>query len=91
MARRSNREAATYRSAEPPGTPSQHGEALFNKHARYQWLLLAKGHLTRRLFAGHAAEDRSAAVAGGIKRAQSGANFDDDASFTGTVAELHTT
>ena len=49
------------------------------KHARYYWLLLAESHLTRRLFGEHAAEDRGAAVAGGIRRAPSGANFDDDA------------
>jgi hypothetical protein len=36
------------------------------KHARYYWLLLAESHLTRQLFR-HAAKDRDAAVAGGIK------------------------
>src|SRR5216683_6059169 len=34
----------------------------------------------------HAAEDRSAAVAGGIRRAQSGADFDDDARAQGKVS-----
>ena len=37
------------------------------QHARYYWLLLAESHLTRRLFRGHAGEDRDAAVAGRIK------------------------
>ena len=45
------------------------------KHARCYWLLLAEGHLTRRLFTGHAAEDRGAAVAGGIRRAQKRSRF----------------
>jgi hypothetical protein len=33
------------------------------KHARYYWLLLAGGHLTRRLFREHGAADRGAAGA----------------------------
>jgi hypothetical protein len=33
------------------------------KHARYYWLLLAESHLTRRLFWGHGAPNRSAAGA----------------------------
>jgi len=42
------------------------------KHARYYWLLLA--------------EYRGAAVAGGIRRAQRGADFDDDARAQGKVS-----
>jgi hypothetical protein len=34
----------------------------------------------------HAGEDRGAAVAGGIRRAQSGADFDDDAGAQGKVS-----
>jgi len=34
----------------------------------------------------HAAEDRGAAVAGGIRRAQSGADFDDNAAAQGEVS-----
>ena len=34
---------------QPAATPRQDGRALV-KHARYYWLLLAEGHLTRRLF-----------------------------------------
>src|SRR5713101_3211766 len=33
------------------------------KHARYYWLLLAEGHLTRPLFWGHAVRDRGATIA----------------------------
>ncbi len=46
------------------------------KHARYYWLLLAKGHLTRRLFAGMLRKIAALPVPAGV---QSGANFDDDA------------
>ncbi len=37
------------------------------KHARYYWLLLAEGHLTRRLFAGMLRKIAALPVAGGIK------------------------
>ena len=36
------------------------------KHARYYWLLLAEGHLNRRLFGRHVAEDLGAACAGRV-------------------------
>jgi len=36
------------------------------KHARYYWLLLAESHLTRRLFAGDAPQDRQAVLTGGM-------------------------
>ena len=48
------------------------------KHSRYYWLLLAERHLTQRLFCG-ILRDHGAAVASRIRRAQSGAKFDDDA------------
>jgi len=57
------------------------------KHARYYWLLLAESHLTRRLFVGMLRKDRGAAVAGWIRRAQGGANFDDDAGAQAEVSE----
>jgi hypothetical protein len=44
----------------------------FIKHARYYSFLLAEGH--------------GAAVAGGIKRVHSGADFDDDAGAEGEVS-----
>ena len=40
------------------------------QHARYYWLLLAEGHLTRRLFGGMLQEDCDAAGASGTRRAQ---------------------
>jgi hypothetical protein len=48
------------------------------KHARYYWLLLAESHLTPAPCR-HAGKDRGAALAGGIRRARRGADFDDDA------------
>ena len=47
------------------------------KHASYYWFLLAESHLTRGSLK-HAAEDRSAAVASGIRRSVE-VDFDDDA------------
>jgi hypothetical protein len=41
-------------------------------------LLLAEGHLSRRVFAGMLRKIAGAAVAGGIGRARRGAKFDDD-------------
>ena len=49
------------------------------QHARYYWLVLAEKPSDAAVVCRHAAEDRGAAVAGGIRRAQSGADFDDDA------------
>ena len=37
------------------------------KHARYYWLLLAEGHLTRRGVRGDSAEDLGAALTGGVR------------------------
>jgi hypothetical protein len=37
------------------------------KHARYYWLLLAEGHLTRRLFGTDFAADLSAAFTDGVR------------------------
>ena len=51
---------------------------------RDYWLLLAEGHLTGGVCK-HAAEDRGAAVADGIRRAQSAADFDDDVVAEGNV------
>jgi hypothetical protein len=53
------------------------------KHARYYWLLLAESHLTRRLFGGMLRRIVALHGGGGIRRAQSGANFDDDARSAG--------
>ncbi len=56
------------------------------KHARYYWLLLAEGHLNAAALREHAAEDRGAAVAGGIGQVRSAADFDDDVVAEGNVS-----
>jgi hypothetical protein len=59
------------------------------QHARYYWLLLAKGHLDAAVVWRHAAEDRNAAVASGIGGLQSAANFGDEIEGKGiTVCKL---
>ena len=50
---------------------------------RYDWPLLVNSHLTRQLFGGMLRRIVALHGAGGIRRAQSRANFDDDARCAG--------
>jgi hypothetical protein len=65
-------------------SPQTGGRPL--KHTRYYWLLLAEGHLTRRLFGGSPEERGAAAARPDKASAQSGADFDDDAGAQGKVS-----
>jgi hypothetical protein len=53
---------------------------------RYDWPLLVNSHLTRQLFGGMLRRIVALHGAGGIRRAQSRANFDDDARCAGKVS-----